>query len=238
MTLPAFINADVVVLCYHRIIPEPKYIYDVSVTEFENQIKTLLDNRYKIIKIDDLLAGINKKYLPDKACIITIDDGDVSNYEFAYEIAKKYKIPITLFIYTDYISKGKRSVSWDKLEEMIKNPPFLVDIGSHTRTHPYLTRIKLKNTNELDMKKIKKEIIESKKIIEEKLKIKVRFFAYPYGLYNDVIENIVKTAGYEAVFTLDWGNNNLDTNRFKIKRKLVLSAMNIKKFMSVIKMKK
>lgn len=224
LILTSFVHADVSVLCYHRITQKPKYIYDVAVVEFEKQIKTLLDNRYRIIKISDLLDGIEKKNIPEKAVIITVDDGDISSYESAYRIAKKYRIPITLFIYTDYISRGGRSISWEKLEELAKAG---VDIGSHTRTHPYLTKLK-------NIKIIEKEIKESKDIIEDKLKIKVKFFAYPYGLYNNVIEDIVIKSGYESALTLDWGNNDLNTNRFRIKRKLVLSNMNIKKFMDIV----
>lgn len=224
LILTSFVHADVSVLCYHRIIQKPKYIYDVAVVEFEKQIKTLLDNRYRIIRISDLLDGIEKKNIPEKAVIITVDDGDISSYESAYRIAKKYRIPITLFIYTDYISRGGRSISWEKLEELAKAG---VDIGSHTRTHPYLTKLK-------NIKMVEKEIKESKDIIEDKLKIKVKFFAYPYGLYNNVIEDIVIKSGYESALTLDWGNNDLNTNRFRIKRKLVLSNMNIKKFMDIV----
>lgn len=224
LILTSFVHADVSVLCYHKITQKPKSIYDVSVVEFEKQIKILLDNKYRIIRISDLLDGIEKKNIPEKAVIITVDDGDISNYEFAYKIAKKYKIPITLFIYTDYISRGGRSISWEKLEELAKAG---VDIGSHTRTHPYLTKLK-------NIKSVEKEIKESKDIIEDKLKIKVKFFAYPYGLYNNVIEDIVIKSGYESALTLDWGNNDLNTNRFRIKRKLVLSNMNIKKFMDIV----
>ena len=233
-----FADADVTVLCYHRIIPETQNLYDVSVLEFEKQIKTLIDNGYKIIKIKDFLEGIDKKSLPEKACIITIDDGDISSYENVYPIIKKYKIPVTFFIYTDYISRGKRSVSWEKLGEMIKHKSSLVDIGSHTRTHPYLTRLKVKGSKELDMGKIEKEIAESKKIIEDKLKISIKYFAYPYGLYNNDIERIVIRSGYEASFTLDWGNNDINTNKFRIKRKLVVSVTDSGKFISIIKMSK
>jgi hypothetical protein len=49
---------------------------------------------------------------------------------------------------------------------------------------------------------LRKEIVESKKILEDRLGIKVNALAYPFGNYTNEARAMVKEAGYEAAFTV------------------------------------
>jgi hypothetical protein len=48
----------------------------------------------------------------------------------------------------------------------------------------------------------RKEIVESKAVLEKQLGIKCNAFAYPFGKYNEKSVELVKEAGYEAAFTV------------------------------------
>ena len=48
----------------------------------------------------------------------------------------------------------------------------------------------------------KGEIAGSKEILERNLGIQVKAFAYPYGLHNESVRDVVKETGYEAAFTV------------------------------------
>ena len=50
----------------------------------------------------------------------------------------------------------------------------------------------------------KSEIVGSKELLEKNLGIQVKAFAYPYGLHNQTVRDVLKQAGYEAAFTV-WG---------------------------------
>jgi len=59
---------------------------------------------YHIISMQDLIEAIDSgSYLPPKAALITFDDGLRNNYSVAYPLLKKYNIPATVFLTTDYI---------------------------------------------------------------------------------------------------------------------------------------
>lgn len=86
------------------------------------------------------------------------------------------------------------TLSWEQLIEMVDSG--LCTIGSHTCSHPGLTRI---SSNE-----VLRELIESKHIIETRLHIKVRHFSYPHSMQNETILRLVKQAGYQTA-TLGYG---------------------------------
>ena len=65
-------------------------------------------------------------------------------------------------------------LNWDEIKEMSNND---IDFGSHTCSHSILTKI--------DLDSAKKEIINSKKLIEEKLGKPIEVFCYPRGEVND-----------------------------------------------------
>jgi peptidoglycan/xylan/chitin deacetylase (PgdA/CDA1 family) len=67
-------------------------------------MQTLKDNGITVIPMADFLAWRRgEKGIPEKAAIISIDDGYLSGYTVAWPILKKFGYPFTMFIYTDYI---------------------------------------------------------------------------------------------------------------------------------------
>ena len=101
-------------------------------------------------------------------------------------------------------------LSWKEIGEMRR---YGVSFGSHTISHSILTRLPLENA--------KYEIERSKELLEEKLREKVSFFAYPNGLKNDFngeIIQILKDSGFSAAFTLMNGFNDGNTDLFALRR--------------------
>lgn len=97
-----------VVLVYHRIVDPDKEIAPVQdgmyVTPelFEKHIK-YLNRHFNLISIDELISTIKgeKKYC--RSCHITFDDGWRDNYTNAFPLLKKYNVPATIFLATDFI---------------------------------------------------------------------------------------------------------------------------------------
>ena len=86
----------------------------------------------------------------------------------------------------------------------------LVDFGAHTLNHVCLS--------DIDLDTARKEISESKAIIEKNLGAEVKHFAYPYGLLNEQVVKLVKEAGFESACTTRSGFNNKSTDMFKLRR--------------------
>ena len=205
--VPESINlkSEVIVLCYHRFEDRPKDSLAIKPGDFEAQMQALKDSGITVISMADFLAWRRGgKAIPEKSAIINIDDGYLSGYKVAWPILKKFGYPFTMFIYLDYIKgetkSGGQSLTWGQLAEMRDAG---VDIESHTISHSSLNARKGK-TDEEYLAWLKSEIVGSKEMLEKNLGIQVKAFAYPYGLHNETVRNVVKEAGYEVAFTV-WG---------------------------------
>lgn len=199
-------RAAVMALCYHRFEDRPKDSLAINPAEFEKQMQALKDNGYTVIPMADFLAWRrDEKTIPDKCCVICIDDGYRSGYEVAWPILKKYGYPFTMFIYTNYVkgqpNAGGQSLSWEELAEMRDAG---VDIESHTISH---SDLKAKNGKWQKLQPsyeawLTHELVDSKKMLEQNLGISVKALAYPYGNNNETVRRATMEAGYEAAFTV------------------------------------
>ena len=197
------------VLMYHS-IDNNGVFFTVKPEVFEKQMKYLKDKRYQVISLVKLIEILESdEPLPKKTVVITFDDGFEDNYINAFPILKKYGFLATIFLATGFIGQEinnsqnipLRALNWKQIEEMHQSG--LIDFESHTVNH-----------QELD----KREIIDSKRAIEEKLSKKCEFFAYPKGKYNENIIEILKKNGFKAARTTDNGKVNKGDNLFKLKR--------------------
>jgi peptidoglycan/xylan/chitin deacetylase (PgdA/CDA1 family) len=84
------------------------------------------------------------------------------------------------------------------------------EIGAHSLTHPFLTRISYREAKE--------EVISSKKKLEDRFGIPIRHFCYPYGDYNEGIRDLVIEAGFETACTTEFGVNTGEVLPWQLKR--------------------
>ena len=199
-------KASVMVLCYHRFEDRPRDSLAVNPGEFEKQMGALKEHGFTVIPMQDFLAWRRgEKSIADKSCVITIDDGYRSGYDVAWPILKKHSYPFTMFIYTNYVkgqpNAGGQSLSWEELEEMRDAG---VDIQSHTVSHTNLRMKKGKYQSAYPTYEewLRHEMVDSKKMLEQRLGISVNCLAYPYGNQNEEIRKIAMDAGYEVAFTV------------------------------------
>ena len=80
-------------------------------------------------------------------------------------------------------------------EQLKALPTDLIQFGSHTRTHPVLTK--------LDEGKARDELINSRRELEAMLGRVIKAFSFPYGAYNERLIQLCREAGYDRVFTTD-----------------------------------
>ena len=112
--LPGLAVADAPVnipdLCYHNFNPVIPGSMNLTPQRLEEQIKWLKDNGFTIIPLKDAVAYLEGKRtsLPPRPVVITADDGWKSVYTYMVPIVRKYNIPVTLFIYPQTISEGKK----------------------------------------------------------------------------------------------------------------------------------
>jgi peptidoglycan/xylan/chitin deacetylase (PgdA/CDA1 family) len=192
-------SSQVVVYCYHRFEGDGYGVLSIKPETFRTQLQALKDAGIEVISMKDFLAWkAGEKNIPARSALITIDDGYESGYSVAWPILQEFGYPFTMYIYTDFVGSGGKSISWEQLAEMRDDG---VDIGNHSKSHSNLRAEKGKSP-EAYKDWLREELVTSKDIIEQKLGIRVLSHAYPYGNYNDTVREIVSEAGYDAAFTV------------------------------------
>jgi peptidoglycan/xylan/chitin deacetylase (PgdA/CDA1 family) len=114
-------------------------------------------------------------------------------------------------------------MTWDQVKEVMDKG---ITIGSHTKTHAFLTKTE-------DKEVLMDELAGSKKIIEESIGRSVDFLAYPFYMQNEHVQDFVKRAGYRSALA-GWKKETPSTETlFALKRNEVTNDM--KMFPSFLK---
>jgi len=118
----------------------------------------------------------------------SFDDASAEDMKVA-RLLRKYKIADAIFYFPGYPHfanerSGRTSLTEDQMQDIAKH----FEIGSHTMTHPMLTRI--------DLKRAEVEIHNSRMFLADKFKQDINSFCYPRGYANPDIQKLVADAGY------------------------------------------
>jgi peptidoglycan/xylan/chitin deacetylase (PgdA/CDA1 family) len=215
------------VLAYHKLSPSESDKMTVSQAMFEEQMRFLKDQGYRVISLDQLFDFLEfKSTLPPKSVVITIDDGWRSAYEIAFPILKKYGYPATLFIYTDLIDTPK-TLSWGLLQEMADQG---IDVQCHTKSHRHLTLPGKKEAFKDYFSNLEKELSACKELVEKKLNREVKYLAYPYGETNPLVIELAKKLGYRGAFTVKRGSNPFFIHNYQVNRSMVYGDFSLGQF--------
>jgi len=152
---------------------------------FDSQLKILSAHGYHTITSVQLRQAILEGMsLPPRPVIITFDDGNVDNYEYAYPIMQKYGFTGTAYIVANRLD-SEGYLSKEQLQELAAAG---WEIGSHSMTH-----LDLANATPLQLRQ---EILESRLRLEEEIGVDVRSFAYPFGTFTKTLAQKIENYGY------------------------------------------
>jgi peptidoglycan/xylan/chitin deacetylase (PgdA/CDA1 family) len=201
------------VLLYHRFDEDRFTTTTTSSAQFEQHMAYLKSHGYIVISMDQLADCVEgKRTVPEKAVVITIDDGFISEYDKAIPILQKYRYPFCIFVFTRAV--GVRGyVSWPQLKRIESLGGV---VGCHTHTHPRLIN--------LPEREMIPETVGSKELMERNLGHKVRYFAYPYGQYDEKVREIARRAGFRLMLTSDPGSVGAGTESDRVPRQAVVGA--------------
>jgi peptidoglycan/xylan/chitin deacetylase (PgdA/CDA1 family) len=290
------------VLCYHGVVRDHQadrfgYGNTVSQQEFQQQLEYLA-RHFQPVSASDVIASRQQgRPLPERAALITFDDGYRNNCEQASGILLRVGVPCVFHVSTGYIGQRRilwvdevvqRILAWPEaeialpeggtgplpagqprrrrlavqLKDRCKRLPaeqaeaYLAllrqrtadpvlqeelhafmnwdevrklqaqgfDIGSHTVSHPILTRI--------STARLAQELAASKRLIEAETGVPCTCIAYPNGGAHDVSRQVFEAAGaagYQLGFTVaerhsEPGEDPLAISRLCIQGHVPLSA--------------
>jgi peptidoglycan/xylan/chitin deacetylase (PgdA/CDA1 family) len=171
-------------LIYHQVGTNLGREMEVSTELFTAQIDHLTREGH-IVSLTDAVERTGTAN-DDRLFVLTFDDGYADFYRNGFGILAERGIPFTLYLTTEPIEDQASAfghpdavpLSWDQVAEMAATG--LMTIGAHTHTHPDLRF--------LDRAAVAEELDTSNGLIEERLGVQPRHFAYPKGWWAESAE--------------------------------------------------
>ena len=248
---------DYVVLCYHDIVDlkltpnlklYPQTIRRDTLIRHFNWIKLRGYNPVSFQQILDAKAG--KAPLPEKAILLSFDDGYESFYRLVYPLLKLYNYPAVFALVGSWLDvaddkavpygsdKLPRSyfVGWPQLREMQASG--LVELASHTFTshygllanpqgnvQPAVTTAGWSQHGYESMTdyraRIKADFDASASQLKDQTGRAPRILVWPYGAFNQTTLELARAAGMRYTFTLADGLNKLSDSGSTVRRYLL-----------------
>ena len=191
------------ILLYHGVgEPADTQVFgNITVDRFRSDLRYLI-NEFEFVPLREIA-----KQGPTRRIAVTFDDGLQSVHRYALPVLREFDVPATVFVSPGFIGdrnrellserhniapSGRTMMNQDEIAELADDP--LIDIGNHTNTHPYLSRIE---SSEM----LYDEVIEAKRNLEMQYGMTVESFSYPYGDYNDEAREIVEDSHGISVVT-------------------------------------
>jgi len=203
------------ILCYHQIRnwspsdSKKAKDYIVPVDNFRQQMKALADDGYHTILPDQLYNYLlTGSALPSKPIMITFDDTRMEQYTIGSEEMNKYGFKGVFFIMTVALDKPGYMTREDV--KQLANEGDV--IGSHTWDHSNVKKYNFEDW----VKQVDKPSQELGKITGKPIK----YFAYPFGLWDKKAVNELKQRGFTAAFQLSEKRDQEDP-LFTIRRMIV-----------------
>jgi peptidoglycan/xylan/chitin deacetylase (PgdA/CDA1 family) len=198
------------VFLWHGVGPDcagPRY--DVPVAEFDAELSTLEKWGATPITLAQLFdARDGKAKLPARPVILTFDDGRLCQLTAALPVLEKHHMVAETFVSTDHLAEDaahrhvareddldQRFLTWPELMQLEHSGRFVAE--SHGLDH--------RRFADLSEAAQRRELVESKRALEQRLGRKVEFFAYPFGSFTSTSRDLAEQAGYRAAVSVQKG---------------------------------
>jgi biofilm PGA synthesis lipoprotein PgaB len=218
-------SSIVVILNYHDISdargvrPET-----VPASLLRDQIRRCKEEGWTFLPLSELLSYKDRPdALPPRAMVVTFDDAYRSFIEQALPILREEGVKATLAVITSFIDRPPPGMpplmTWDQIKEADRSG--FVEIASHSHDlHKYVTsnpyrdtapsivtrRYLLQEAKYEDrieyQQRIREDLKESQRILQEKLGHDVSVLAWPYGEHNAAARGVAAEEGFRVTLGL------------------------------------
>jgi peptidoglycan/xylan/chitin deacetylase (PgdA/CDA1 family) len=185
------------ILMYHEISARPDTASKLAVPPqaFAGQLEYLASHGFSTLTASEVAAALaSRAPLPERAVVLTFDDGFADFHERALPLLRRYGCTATLFVTTGWIAdagpgtagrRPGRMLAWSQIIEAASEG---IEIGAHSHCHPQL--------DQLGRKRLGAELTVSKRLLEDALGTPVPGLAYPFGYSSARVRQSATEVGY------------------------------------------
>lgn len=197
-------------------LPDKDY-WTVSVPELERQMQWLHDSGYRSIGLDELSDWMEGRIpKPERAVVITIDDGDESIVRLAAPVLRRYGFHATVFMLTGRAGQENWNevdfASWDELRALEREGLITVESHTHdmhTKVHShgelvprFLVAARDRNGEVSDRSDLARDLRASRAVIRAELGHDARYLAWPFGFGDAPTDSLAVQLGFRRTLTL------------------------------------
>ena len=180
--------------------------YDLSVEELDQELTLLERYGAATVTLDALFeAREGKGALPPRAVVLTFDDGRACLFRQALPLLLKHHMRAEVFVSTAFLAEegaprvhntdatGEHAyLTWPELREMVRSGAFVAE--PHGVSHARLP--------DLPVAEQRREMVESGRVLRERLGLPAHFFAYPFGASTWTTRRLAESAGYRGALSV------------------------------------
>jgi len=236
------LNQGISILMYHQVgefrpMSTHRSTY-CHVSRFRAQMAWLHRLGFKVLRMDEVLAALRGETpVPPRAVALTFDDGYENFYEYAFPVLARYGFPAMVYLISEHIGQPARwfaadgratppLMSAERIRELLR---IGIDFGSHGARH-----IKLA---EVDLDTARRDIVDSRRHLQELLGDEVQHFCYPYGSHNAAVVDLVRQAGFATAVSCQRGAATAEFDALALPRKAISYGDNLLGFFWKLMMK-
>ncbi len=204
------------ILMFHHIEDVPadhpdQVFYGLSFApdSLESFLQYFTEKEIETLTFGDLSAiETGKRGMPEKAVMLTFDDGYTNNFNMARPLLEQYNMKGNFGIISQKIGESGFYMNAEQVQKLAETQ----HICSHTVTHPNLT--------ELSDKALKLELVDSQAQLQELTGQDVKCLIYPAGRHDDrVIES--------ALVMYDWARTTQNGKSFSLENRFAMPTVRI-----------
>ena len=199
----------------------------VEVNELDEQLDWLQQSGYSTLTMEETLCYMQgRSVIPSKSVVITIDDGDPSVHQYAYNVIRDHGMHATLFLITGWGGQNLQNYDfWEMRED-----------GLELQSHGFLTHqggcsgmghggriLCMDHAEGVEDTRMSFDAVDGGFV-----------YCYPFGDYNDSAKAIISEAGAKLAFTTEYGKIDPSMDLLALPRIRVQGGAGIERYISSI----
>lgn len=192
------LGRTVPVLMYHsvnEVPPASTWTLSVRPSAFDAQLRHLRQQGFTGLTFGELCRRRRTGCaLPERPIVLTFDDGYADFLAEAVPVLAEHGFPATVFVTTGWLHDAGRHAAGTPLDRMLSWAQLAtlaavgIEIGAHSHSHPQL--------DQLCGPRLRAELGDSRRMLEDRLGAPVPSLAYPYGYSTKRVRDVARDVGY------------------------------------------
>lgn len=219
-------SKSLIILMYHSVLKSADLIgkYTISPDELENDIINLKSAGYEPVSLSEVRDYVNgsSDNFPNKAILITFDDGYYNNYYYAFPLLQKHNMKAVISFIgkmteqcsaEEHQSPNYSHINYSQITEMYESG--YVEFANHSYDMHKITNRRKGSSKSKQESSAQYENVfiddtrRAEMLLQNKCSITTHIYTYPFGAISSQTDTILEKLGYDITLSSEEGINKI-----------------------------